>query len=66
MNRIYIRHRDFEDVQHLESMAKEIVSEMHQIAEELPALKLVFLTPLVKDAFLRYSTWICALLNYLD
>jgi hypothetical protein len=47
-------------------MAKGIVSEMHQIAEELPALKLVFLTPLVKDAFLRYSTWICALLNYLD
>lgn len=63
---MYIRHRDHEDIAHLANKSRQLVEEMEQIAEELPLYKLIFLTPLVKDALLQFSTYICALLNQID
>ena len=39
---------------------------MQSMAAELPEYKVMFLSPLSKDAFLRFSTWLVCLFNYLD
>lgn len=39
---------------------------MNRLVEDLPEYRLIFLTQSVKDALLRFSTWIAALLNYTD
>lgn len=40
--------------------------DLQQVAEELPIYRVMFLAPTAKDAFLRFSTWIMALVNQLD
>jgi hypothetical protein len=66
LDRLYIRHREFEDLLPNSEIRKEVFKEMVTLVEELPSFKLLFLTPTAKDALLRVSTWIIALLNYVD
>lgn len=66
LNKIYIRHRDYDDLKIDKLKSKALAEEIRTIAEELPQYKIVFLTPTSKDALLRFSTWVCALLNYMD
>jgi hypothetical protein len=42
------------------------LEDMNRLVEDLPEYRLIFLTQSVKDALLRFSTWIAALLNYTD
>ena len=39
---------------------------MTHLVEEMAQYKLLFLTPSVKNAFVRLSAWIVGLLNYTD
>lgn len=65
LNKIYIRHRDHDDMLN-PGKAKIVADEISSVAEELPQFRLIFLTPTGKDALLKFSTWIISLLNFFD
>lgn len=66
LDRLYIRHREYEELVQNSSAKIAIFEDITHLVEELPEYKLLFLSPSVKDALLRFSTWIAALLNFID
>jgi len=65
LNKIYIRHRDHDDIINKQK-AVIVAEEIKLIAEELPQYRVIFLTPTGKDALLKFSSWILVLLNAMD
>lgn len=43
LNKIYIKHRDYDDMSIDKSKARFIAEEINRIAEELPVFRLIFL-----------------------
>jgi hypothetical protein len=66
LDRLYIRHREYDELVHNTESSNAVLEEMKRLVEDLPEYKLLFLSPTVKDALLRVSTWIVTLLNYID
>lgn len=66
LNKIYIRHRDYDDLKADKIKSAALAEEIKSIAEELPQYKIVFLAPIAKDSLLKFSTWVIALFNHLD
>ena len=67
LDRLYIRHRELDElVTGEEETSHFLIEEMTHLVEEMAQYKLLFLTPSVKNAFVRLSAWIVGLLNYTD
>lgn len=66
LDKLYIRHREYDELVKNTESSNAVLEEMKRLVEDLPEYKLLFLSPTVKDALLRVSTWIVTLLNYID